>query len=329
MRFGPVSLDRAEGAILAHSVKTGGGRLRKGLRLGGAEIAQLRDAGHAQIMAAVLEPGDLHEDEAAHRLALALVDGPGVRLTRAATGRVNAIAEGPGLARIDAARIDAANAVDPMITVATVPQWHRMDARGMIATVKIIAYGVPEDAVSAAASAGAGAISLAAPRLATAALIETQVPGGPTGKGREAIAARLDRLGARLTDHVTAAHRTEAIAAAITTAQADLLLILTGSATSDARDVAPSAVRMAGGEVAHFGMPVDPGNLLFIGSVRGRPVIGLPGCVRSPALNGADWVMERMICGIPVTGRDIMAMGVGGLLKESPARPHPRASEGI
>ena len=71
-------------------------------------------------------------------------------------------------------------------------------------------------------------------------------------------------------------------------------------------------------------MPVDPGNLLFIGDLAGVPVIGLPGCAKSPALNGADWVMERVICGVPVTSADIAAMGVGGLLKESPARGMPR-----
>jgi molybdenum cofactor cytidylyltransferase len=71
-------------------------------------------------------------------------------------------------------------------------------------------------------------------------------------------------------------------------------------------------------------MPVDPGNLLFLGDINGRPVIGLPGCARSPALNGADWVLARVVCGIPVRSADIAAMGVGGLLKEIPTRPQPR-----
>ena len=89
--------------------------------------------------------------------------------------------------------------------------------------------------------------------------------------------------------------------------------------------MAPSAVRRAGGSVERFGMPVDPGNLLFLGQIGERPVIGLPGCARSPALNGADWVLSRVACGIAVSGEDIAAMGVGGLLKEIPTRPQPRA----
>ncbi|MEC7962627.1 MAG: molybdopterin biosynthesis protein, partial [Pseudomonadota bacterium] len=103
--------------------------------------------------------------------------------------------------------------------------------------------------------------------------------------------------------------------------------ILTASATSDAYDVAPQAVRHAGGRVERFGMPVDPGNLLFLGEISNRPVIGLPGCARSPALNGADWVLSRVVCGIEVTGQDIAEMGVGGLLKEIPTRPMPRRSK--
>ena len=84
------------------------------------------------------------------------------------------------------------------------------------------------------------------------------------------------------------------------------------------------ALRAAGGEVTRFGMPVDPGNLLFIGRLQGAEVIGLPGCARSMALNGADWVLSRLACGLAVTSADIAGMGVGGLLKEVPSRPMPR-----
>ncbi|MEL6737069.1 MAG: molybdopterin biosynthesis protein, partial [Pseudomonadota bacterium] len=94
-------------------------------------------------------------------------------------------------------------------------------------------------------------------------------------------------------------------------------------------DIAPSALRSAGGKVTRYGMPVDPGNLLFFGACAGKPVIGLPGCARSPALNGADWVLERVICGVALSQADIAHMGVGGLLKEIPTRPRPRGQRSL
>ena len=103
-----------------------------------------------------------------------------------------------------------------------------------------------------------------------------------------------------------------------------MVLILTSSATSDIHDTAPAALRLAGGQVSRFGMPVDPGNLLFLGSLKDKPVIGLPGCARSPALNGADWVLSRVACGVACDGDSFAEMSVGGLLKEIPTRPQPR-----
>ena len=157
-----------------------------------------------------------------------------------------------------------------------------------------------------------------------ACLIVTDVPGGPGDKGARAIADRCAALGLSLDTPAPIAHEERALAEAITQAPGDLVLILTASATSDAADTAPAALALAGGRVERFGMPVDPGNLLFIGELGGRPVIGLPGCARSPALNGADWVMERVLCGLPLDQIDIPGMGVGGLLKEIPSRPRPR-----
>jgi molybdenum cofactor cytidylyltransferase len=72
-------------------------------------------------------------------------------------------------------------------------------------------------------------------------------------------------------------------------------------------------------------MPVDPGNLLLLGHVGQRPVLGLPGCARSPKVNGFDWVLERLVAGLPVGPGEIMRMGTGGLLAEIPSRPLPRA----
>ena len=323
MKFGPVPLADAEGAILAHSIALPKGRLRKGRTLTPDDIATLHAAGHDTVTVARLDAHDIPEDAAATRLATALA-GPGLRLGPAGTGRVNLFAETAGLARIDAAAIDAANAVHPMITTATVPRWQRMGQGGMVATVKIISYAVPEAALTDACARAEGALSLRPPQLSSVAMIQTTTPGDDGARGHEAMETRLAALGLTLPPKTLTPHDTDALAATLRATTADLILILTSSATSDIADVAPAAVVAAGGRIEHFGMPVDPGNLLFLGSLGARPVIGLPGCARSPALNGADWVLSRVVCGLEVRDADIAGMGVGGLLKEIPSRPQPR-----
>jgi molybdenum cofactor cytidylyltransferase len=275
-----------------------------------------------------LEPGDLHEDAAALALARAIVPdeaAQGIRISGAGAGRVNLYAATCGVVQLDRARLEKVNAADPMVTIATVPEFHRVDADGMIATIKIISYAVPEAAVAEAGRGAGGALRVLAPAIRSATLIETRVSAEtPPDKGRAAMRGRLERMGVTLAPRLVVRHREAELAGAVKAAEGDLVLILTGSATSDPMDVALEAVRRAGGTVERFGMPVDPGNLLFTGAHAGRPVIGLPGCARSPALNGADWVLERILCGLEVTSADIAAMGVGGLLKEIPTRPMPR-----
>ncbi|MEP2532883.1 molybdopterin-binding protein [Shimia sp.] len=327
MRFGSVPLAQATGGILAHSLQVGTRKLRKGVTLEQTHIQALGAAGISDVVVAQLEPGDLHEDVAAAELADAIVPDPSgahLDLTTAFTGRVNLVAACPGVAVMDVDALRAMNAINPMITLATVPPFQQMGTGQMVGTVKIISYGVAAADVARGAVAAASAMRLAPVVHRTASLIITEIDGGAGDKGKKAIAARVDALGMDLCEVQLVPHREADLAAAVSAAQGDMVLILTGSATSDPNDVAPSAVRSAGGQVVRFGMPVDPGNLLFIGDQGGRPVIGLPGCARSPALNGADWVLARVACGLDVSHDDIAGMGVGGLLKEIPTRPMPR-----
>lgn len=338
MIFGPVSLDEAAGAILAHSIALPGAKLKKGLRLTPADIDALRAEGFTEVIAARLEAADMHEDEAAAAIGRALAPQPdalGLSLAAPFTGRLNLYALAEGVLAVDRAAIDAANALDEAITVATLPDLSRVRARQMAATVKIIPYAAPRAAVDEAIrllTAAAGPIRLRAPVLRGAGLILTATPGMKDSlleKGSQAVRARLSALGVRVVEERRVPHRLDAVQAALADLPGEIALILGGSATSDRRDVAPGAVEAVGGGVLRFGMPVDPGNLMFLGELPGaggkRPVLGLPGCVRSPALNGVDWVLERIVCGIDVSARDIAGMGVGGLLKEIPSRPQPRA----
>lgn len=335
MKFGPVPVAEAEGAVLAHSQSAARPdgtpyRLAKGTRLTAAHRRDLAAMGLTEVTVALLDADDVPEDEAAKRLAEALLGTAGDPLLEATvpkTGRVNLRATAAGVVGLSAECINAANLINPGITIATVAPFAKLGAGNLAATIKIIPYAVPKAALDQACDAARRAIMLHGPQVQRASLIETLVEGTtPSDKGRQVTQARLAHFGVELTERTLVPHTIPALSEALNAAVGEILLILTASATSDSGDTAPEALRQAGGTVDHYGMPVDPGNLLFLGQLGEKPVIGLPGCARSPALNGADWVLDRILCGVPVTAQDIMGMGVGGLLKEIPQRPRPRES---
>ena len=331
MRFGPVPVEEAVGSLAAHTLRAGGLVIRKGKPITAEMAAGLQAAGTGHVVVARLERGDIGEDEAAHRLAAAIA-GPRVRVDPPFTGRANLFAEAAGVLVIDVALVDAINLVDEAVTLATLLD-HRPVVEGeMIATVKIIPYGVASGIVdTACALATASTLSVAPYSLSRIGVISTLSPGlKPTivAKTLEVLAGRLAPAGAAIVAEASVAHEADALAAELARlarGDAELIIVFGASAIADRRDVIPVAIEAAGGLVEHFGMPVDPGNLLLVGRIGDKPVIGAPGCARSPKENGFDWILHRLLAGLAVTRADITALGVGGLLMEIVSRGQPRA----
>ncbi len=331
MRFGPVAVDQALGGIVAHAVKSNGLVLKKGTRIGSAEIAALHAAGIASVTVALAEPDDVAEDEAAARIAAA-VGGRGVRVDPAFTGRANLFAEHAGVLVVDRSGIDQVNRLDDAITFATLPAFASVEPGEMVATVKIIPYAAPGAAVARAAAARS-LVRIAPFVRQRIVVISTLLPGladKVIEKTLRVTEERLKPAGATIVAERRVAHETGALQAALAASASgnvDLVLVFGASAIADRRDVIPAALEQAGGEIEHLGMPVDPGNLLMVGRLGKVPVLGAPGCARSPKENGFDWVLTRLLAGLPVTKADITGMGVGGLLMEIVSRPQPRAGE--
>ena len=333
MKFGAVPVAQAEGGVAVHSIRQSGLVLKKGTLIGKPEIAALQAAGIAEIVVARIEPGDVSEDAAAAEIAAA-VAGTGVRVDRAFTGRANLFAESAGVLVVDKDAIDRLNQVDESITFATLAAYKPVVAGEMIATVKIIPFAVAEaarDAALAAAAAARPLVRVAPYRLRKIGVVSTVLPGLATKvieKTLKVTAERLMPAGASIVAERRVAHDQGALAKAIEEVLgegAELVLVFGASAIADRRDVIPAAVTTIGGRIEHFGMPVDPGNLLLIADVRGRPLLGAPGCARSPKENGFDWVLMRLLAGLKVPREAITGMGVGGLLMEIVTRPQPRA----
>ena len=329
----------SEGAILAHAVRGQGVALKKGETIGATQIVALERAGIASVVAAQLEPGDVAENVAAARLAERIA-GANVHLERPFTGRCNIMADRDGLVLVEAVTIDAINAIDEATTVATLPPWQPVVAGEMIATVKIIPFAVSSLVLEACLTAGARpAVSVAPFQPLRIGVVSTMLPGlkpSTIAKTSKLLAQRLALAGATLTREARVAHEVHALAEGLLAmGDMDVVIVFGASAITDRRDVVPVAIEIAGGTVEHLGMPVDPGNLLLLGRFsptpkRSVPIIGAPGCARSPKENGFDFVLRRLLAGLPIGAADLRGMGVGGLLSEIVSRPQLRqvADEG-
>lgn len=330
MRFGPVPIEQAEGTILAHTMTVGDKRIRKAHVLTAEDIVAFKAAGFEELVVAILDEGDVEENEAATRITEALIFS-GIEAKPAATGRVNLFAQQAGLFTVDKELIDEINLVDPSVTIATVAAYGSVLADQMVATVKIIPYAVPAPVMTEilALTQGREAFAVRPFRPRSVGIIQTMLPSvkeSVLDKTSRVTEARLARTGSHVTVERRTPHVTEDVAAAIRdlSEQTDMVLVFGASAMSDPDDVLPAAIRASGGTVFRAGMPVDPGNLFVLGEREGKPLLGAPGCARSPKENGFDWVLDRLIADVPVTKEDIAGMGVGGLLMEIPARPEPR-----
>lgn len=337
MRFGEFPVEDAEDFVLAHAVKLPDGTLAKGHRLQRADIARLRAAAVSNVIAARLDPGDIGEDEAAQRLANA-IGRDHMRFSEAATGRVNVYSTTEGLFVANRHAVDRLNRIDPGITLACLADHVPVKTGDMVATFKIIPLAVPGGKIEIACEAlQAETVFQVKPFAAHSVwLIATELPSlkaAVMDKTARLLTRRLAASGSRLAREERVAHRVEPVAVAIRKASdapgSDLKLIVVfgASAVIDQEDVIPAAIRRAGGEVIQVGMPVDPGNLLVLGRVGDTPVIGAPGCARSPKENGFDWVLDRILAGEHPDALDISSMGVGGLLMEIRSRPRLRDAE--
>ncbi|MDB5523238.1 MAG: hypothetical protein JWM58_1001 [Rhizobium sp.] len=333
MKFGDTDLRDAEGTVLGHSVKAGERKYAKGHRLSGRDIDDLKEAGVASVIVARLDADDLMEDDAAGRIAAAVpVDH--LRFSVATTGRVNVFALVNGLFRASSEVINRLNRIDPAITLACLKDHAEVKAGDMVATIKIIPLAVAGEAVDQATTllSSNRPFEVKPYQSRSVALIATELPSlkiSVMDKTRRLLDARLQPSASTVMVEHRVPHTAAAVAEKIAGSLAghQMIIVFGASAVADPDDVIPAAIRMAGGTVQQVGLPVDPGNLLVLGHIGDVPVIGAPGCARSPKENAFDWVLARIFAGESPSFEDLTGLGVGGLLMEIPTRPRPRLAE--
>lgn len=326
MIFGELALDDAEGAILAHSLRLKSRTIGKGTLLTRPVLDEIRNAGIDKLFAARPAANDVGENEAARRIAGAIA-GSNLTVEDPVHGRSDLFAIANGLVALDRNAIERINLAQSVIQVATLPEHSPVEAGQIVATVKVIPFAVAADELAKAEAAlEAAAIGITPYRplkIGVVATLGSNLKEVTLDKTRRVLAERLAATGATIADEIRTEHRIAPVAEALRRQRDnghELLILFGASATSDAGDVVPAAIEAAGGVITAIGMPVDPGNLLVLGDLDGVPVIGAPGCARSPAPSGFDWVLQRLLTGQKIGREEIAAMGVGGVLAEKRAR---------
>jgi molybdenum cofactor cytidylyltransferase len=337
MKFGPVPLHQAEGKILAHHIAGPDGlrAYRKGKPLTAVDVAGLRELGRGSVYVAELEIGDVAEDHAAGRISRA-IRGNELELSKPQVGRVNIRARRFGVLRVEIERLTQLNDCEG-ITVATLAAGSVVHPGDTVATVKVIPFSVPEvrlRQVEAICQNGGALICVQALATRKVSLIlsgsvhtrqrvlDSFLP--PLKKRVEALGSEIRAVDfVPLEDELGEEHLAETLRKEV--GDGSELIILAGeTAIMDRYDITPRAVERAGGRIVCFGAPVDPGNLLMLAYLGDVPILGAPGCARSPKTNVVDWVLPRLLAGEPLSRADIVSLGHGGLLEDTPLRPMPR-----
>lgn len=323
MRVEKVPVEQAVGHVLLHNQTGPDGRraLKKGRRLTPADLPTLHALGRKQVYVAILAEEDANEDEAGARLGDRLA-GEHLTASRATTGRVNLLAAAAGVLKVNVAGLLAFNDF-PGLTLATLTNNSPVQPKTMVGTIKVIPYGMPRTDLAAAEQA----LEQHRPVLAIRPFVIKQATlitaGSETAREKviksftSALRDRLAAYGTTLVEGPYVAEDEQAISQALCWALdngAEMVLVAGETSVVDEDDITPRAIKAIGGKIEHYGVPVEPGNLLLLAYYQQVPIVGAPGCARNKSYNVVDMVLPRLAAGEHLTRRDLIELSHGGLL---------------
>ena len=320
-----IETKNAVGHVLCHDLtqiipgEYKGARFCKGHVVTEEDIPVLLAMGKEHLYVWEMQPGMLHENEAAERLMLLTM---GKNMTRSETkeGKIELFAAIDGVFTVDSQRLIALNSIDE-ITVATRKGNFPVHRGDKLAGMRVIPLVIEEAKLNAAKAAVGETpiLGLLPYRLRTAAIITT---GSEVFSGRiedrftPVLIEKLQAYGISVQMHTVTDDKKENITAAIRAARAQgvELILCTGGMSVDPDDRTPGAIADSGARIVTYGAPVLPGAMLLLGYFDdGTPILGLPGCVMYAKATVFDLVLPRIAAGVELTKNDFITLGEGGL----------------
>jgi hypothetical protein len=316
---------RIVGAILARDLTVAGSRWSKGRRLTSDDLGALAAAVPGEpVNVLVPEAGELHEDDAALRLAGA-VAGSGLTIRGPAQSRVDLIADAAGVVNVRVADLERLNRIDPL-EVFTVFDGQVVERGDLVASVKVAPHLVDAAIVDAGARhAGFGSRPLVwvAPFVASrvGVIVKESVRATARERFESSVRAKVEGLGSE----VVAIQYVEddpdavevALAGFVRRPDAVDLILTAGAASTDPMDPCFVAIAALGGRVVRRGVPAHPGSMLWLARIGRTAILGLPTCGAYSKATAADLLLPRLLSGEPASERTVAKLGHGGILTRS------------
>jgi molybdenum cofactor synthesis domain-containing protein len=319
-----VPVEESVGMVLGHDVtrivpgEFKGPGFKKGHIIKDEDIPALLDMGKKHVYILELGEAMVHENDAAERIARAAA-GKNIKLTGPSEGRIDFIAAGPGLLKINVDALLQINMINEVILV-TMHTNQQVASGNRVAGTRIIPL-VTQDSIVSKVEQICGdnfpVIDVKPFRSLDVGLITTGnevYSGRITDKFGPVIEAKFAELGCRVVEQVFVPDEIDRTVQAIHdfVGKGVDLIALTGGMSVDPDDQTPAAIKAAGAEVVIYGVPVLPGAMFMLARIGDIPVVGLPGCVLYYRATIFDLIIPRIVAGEEVTAQDIIRLGHGG-----------------
>jgi hypothetical protein len=316
---------RLAGAVLARDLTVAGKRWEKGRRLSTDDLLALAAADPGPpVTVLIAEAGELHEDEAAVRLARA-VAGPGLDIRGPNQSRIDLVASTPGVVNVRIAELERLNRLDPL-EVFTVFDGQIVERGDLVASIKVAPHVVEAAIVDEGVRLtdfGSHPIVWVAPFIASrvGVIVKESVRATARERFEASVRAKVEGLGSTIVaiDYVEDdGDAVEDALARFTSGPEPVDLVLTaGAASTDPQDAVFTAIVALGGRVVRRGVPAHPGSMLWLARVGQTAILGLPTCGAYSKATAADLLLPRLLSGEPASERTVAKLGHGGILTRS------------
>lgn len=325
-----IKIKNAVGLVLGHDITRivpgsfKGVAFKKGHVIRPEDIPALLDLGKESIFVLDIPPGTLHENDAAERLARALI-GEHLALKGPAEGKINLQAEIKGLLKIKVPALNRVNLV-PQIIVSTLHNHSVVQPGDPVAGTRIIPLTIAEKSIVRAETICARNRPIITLRPFLPKKVGVVVTGSEVYTGRVKngfdrwVGDKLIAYGCQILEQKTVPDKVERISGAIremVTRGCDLI-VTTGGMSIDPDDVTRKGIRRAGAKIIFYGTPVLPGAMFLYARLGEIPLLGLPACVFYHQVTLFDLMLPVILAGEKPTRQEIAALGHGGFCRNCP-----------